>query len=308
MGLGTAGRNELAAAGGTVIVADDGKKLAYDSSGWHTTGVTSENIFGLWGDATQVHAITPSNWLHLTGSTVTRDPSPGMTSSHVFGFNANDVWATGANNTAYHYDGSAWTPRGTAIGFVAGSSTNDVWAIPTSGPNARHWTGSAFSDVPLPTDFQAQDVWALDANNAWIAGRKVSTGGPSLAKWNGSTWSLMSTPAVPQYLESVWASSPTDVWVIEVSTATANIWRWNGATWTDVTMGGPSSSAEVIRGGGAGIYVWAQSQLNKWNGNGWTQVNTGVSSCPSSPTATLWVGDTDVWVGGYFGMLGHYKP
>jgi hypothetical protein len=309
LGISNAGRSELAVAGGAVFVADDGKKLAYDSAGWHTTGVTSEDVIGLWGDATQAYAITASSFLHLNGSTVIRDPSPGMTSARVYGFGPNDVWAT-TNSTAYHYDGSTWTPQGSAAGLIGGSSTADIWAVSTStNPiSARHWTGSMFSDVALPTDFQASDIWALDTNNAWIAGRKVSTNAPALAKWNGATWALMSVPPVTKYLTSVWASSPTDVWVIAITSSTQIVWRYNGSTWTDVTATGPITFADVIRGGPAGIYVWAQERLNKWNGTSWTRVNAGSGGCPSSPTVALWVGDTDVWVGGYFGMLGHYRP
>ena len=123
------------------------------------------------------------------------------------------------------------------------------------------------------------------------------------------TEATTTAPPASNYLTSVWASSTTDVWAVSVSAATANIWHLDsGGTWTDVSGGTLTAFASKIRGGGAGVYVWAQGRIAKWNGAGWTHVNAGTGSCPSSPTSTMWVSATEVRVGGYFGALGRLTP
>jgi hypothetical protein len=308
--LSDAGGTELAVAGGRVFIADDAKRMTFDGTTWTTYGTLAEDVSGVWGAGSQFHAVTGSSWLHDgPGGAVLRGTSPGNTSSTLWGTTASDVWAFTRNNTAFQYDGTTWNSRGTAGGYAAGASpTNDVWGVPQLPGNARHWTGSAFADTALPANFDPEDAWAVSPTLAYAAGRISTNNAPALAKWDGSTWTLVTAPTSSSYLTSVWATSASDVWTVSYG-STANIWHWNGTTWTDVGTGNSGTAyASNVRGGGAGIYVVAQGRLNKWSGTGWTVVSAGTGSCPSTPTAAIWVSDAEVWIGGDYGMFGRYVP
>lgn len=306
--LSSAGRMEIAAANGRVFVADEGKRMTFDGTTWTTVGYTSENFTGIWGNGDQFHAFGPSQWTHGNGTTVTREPPPGGTAAFVWGTSASDLWAFSTSGTAFQYDGSTWSTRGSASGFAAGTSATNVWAL-SSNVNgmAHHWTGSMFMSYAMPNNFVAADIWSISPTQAWAVGRNFTNSAPMFVAWNGSNWSTASGPPTSSSLQSVWASATSDIWVVSGSAVSANIWHYDGNGWTDVSTASATAFANKVRGGIAGVFVWAQGRLSKWNGTAWDVVTPGNASCPSSPTITLWVGDNDVWLGGSYGMLGHYR-
>src|SRR5207237_100577 len=121
---------------------------------------------------------------------------------------------------AEHWDGSAWTivpslNPGSARNYfygLAAVSPNDIWAVGYywngSGPFltlTEHWNGSAWSVVSSPNpgpganDFNrlyavsavsSGDVWAV----GWYRSSGVGVDKTLTEHWNGSAWSLVSSP------------------------------------------------------------------------------------------------------------------
>jgi len=109
-------------------------------------------------------------------------------------------------------------------------------------------------------------------------------------------------PGTPQFLRSVWAVAPDDVWVVgDAGTAL----HYDGNQWTVEHTG---VSAQLFAVTAAGGDVWAGGAsgvlLRRTNGT-WTPQQTGTSRT----IRTLWANSaTDVWAGGEAGLLMHYQP
>jgi hypothetical protein len=114
-----------------------------------------------------------TNWTHVPSP----NPKPGGDVEAVTALSPTDAWATGANlyksdcnpkcrTLTEHWDGTAWTivpspnPPSLSLNFllgVAGTASNDVWAVGTTDFNAtliEHWDGTAWTQVPSPQDRQ----------------------------------------------------------------------------------------------------------------------------------------------------------
>jgi hypothetical protein len=190
---------------------------------------------------------------------------------------ANDVWAVGQYGPPYrtlamHWDGSAWTavltPNGSTTGNnyllgVAMVSASDVWAVgyyrDTTLNADRNlvlrWNGSSWSVVSSPNVGNLNNglaaVSAVSANDVWAVGnyvdQTVGTYRTLTLHWNGSSWSVVSSPNVGNgnnFLGGVSALSANDVWAVGYyrdTTLNANrtlVLHWNGSSWSVV----PSSN------------------------------------------------------------------
>jgi hypothetical protein len=133
----------------------------------------------------------------------------------------------------------------------------------------------------------------LAADDAWAVGD-----GGTLAHWNGSTWSLTSSPAGLTSMFSVSMLSPTDVWAVGQD---GLILHWNGASWSSVAgptttllrfiaMVSPTDGWIVGEGG----LIW------RWNGSSWS---TFTSPTFNSLSWVEMVGANDGWATGDNGTI-----
>jgi hypothetical protein len=93
---------------------------------WATSDAST--VFAV-GDAGRVVQAGPAGW---TTYTLADAAHVAQDLKAVWGTSADDVWAAGANGTAFHFDGVAWRPVDTAGTFVTlraiwGSAANDVF-------------------------------------------------------------------------------------------------------------------------------------------------------------------------------------
>ena len=126
---------------------------------------------------------------------------------------ANDVWAVGEQAAGaaliLHWNGTQWTdvpnPGPRELYAVAASGPNDVWAAgynPYGGPaHLLHWNGTIWSTVDVEA---LSEVWmrSLAVHNAadiWAFGAVGgSTAVPTVAHWDGSTWTAVPFPGLWQ--------------------------------------------------------------------------------------------------------------
>ncbi len=202
--------------------------------------------------------------------------------SSIAAVSANDIWTVGytldhktnaAKTLIEHWDGSHWSiipsPNGglaqNILYKVAIVSTNDVWVIGFSANSGyynsgnqvliEHWNGQQWSVVSSPNLAGANEqilsgVSAISSNDIWAVGFSTSGNDTSTIKtliehWNGSQWSIVSSPnpgVGDNQLNDVIARSPDDVWAVGYSPrsrypgqeALTLIEHWNGKQWNVV--------------------------------------------------------------------------
>jgi hypothetical protein len=153
------------------------------------------------------------------------------------------------------------TFAGATLNAVSARSAGDIWAAGSfsavQGTRSNgftltmHWNGTAWSIVPSPNPGTPSPVngvgqtlggvVAISATDAWAVGNTIDTvtgsfqpDKPIAIHWNGTTWSVVPTPALTSsgLLASVTASSPNSVWAAGQVGAGSLILHWNGTSWT----------------------------------------------------------------------------
>ena len=229
-----------------------------------------------------------------TGSfSVTTSPNQGTSNNELLG-----VAAVSAS--------SAW-----AVGYYqAGTCTCNQRTL------SEHWNGSSWSIVSTPnagTSFGDYNVLngtaALSASNIWAVGyagnASSSTDKGLIEHWNGSAWSIVSSPD-PDYTQDLYAvsaDSASDVWAVgkyfnySPYGGGALIEHWNGTTWSAV----PNPATAPLYGvkAIASNNVWAvgYGQILHWNGTKWSIVPSAASSYILQSVAA--VSASNIWAVGY---------
>ena len=258
--------------------------------------------------STHSKAITSKAWK------VVPSPNVGTGDNHLQGvtaITASDAWAVGystADNVSLaqvlieHWDGTLWSvisaplPSGSSsdLASVTAISTSDVWAVGSylsSGTTftlIEHWNGTQWSIVasPNPGTYSntLNSVTAIATNEVWAVGSSSasSSNGQTLAvHWDGSQWSVVSSPnAGSGYnsFASVTATSTTDVWAAGVGKG-GLVEHWNGTQWSIVLNDGfnftgitalKSKNVWVV---GYLLHHGNQRTLTEhWNGSTWSRV------------------------------------
>jgi hypothetical protein len=242
---GTSATNVFAV--GFDFLASAAKILHFDGTGWQDVpglGSTSEQfaLAGVWGSsATDVFAVGSAFdgeferalIFHFDGFSWQRMPVEGSVSpalSDVWGSSSRDVYAVGrddevdpATGVVLHFDGSTWSPvlqeESLALSSVWASSATDVFAcgfevkelndgtFEVKG-TVRHFDGSAWSRMPLPTDRLLQEIWGTSAADVFAVGDGV------VLHYDGTAWS--EARPTSKTLLGVWASSPVDAFAVGV--------------------------------------------------------------------------------------------
>ena len=215
---------------------------------------------------------------------------------------------------------------------VAAVSPTDIWAVGyydiTDGEATFivHWDGTMWSVVPSPdttdnvneliavTAISADDLWAVGAHGF------IQPGDAGLiVHWDGSVWSIVSSPAGTESLADVTALSSNNVWAVGGFVATATI-HWDGTQWSTVSSPNPGDYENSLSGitAVASNDLWAvgisysggccagQTLTLHWDGIQWNDVSSpnlgGYSSrlnaVESTATDNVWaVGDADAPTG-----------
>jgi hypothetical protein len=239
-----------------------------------------------------------------TSWSIISSPSPGYSNQlvGVAALASTDAWAVGSTKAtstasnkglAIHWNGRNWSlatlpdpcAYDTYLNAVAGSSSNDVWAVGScdsvvSQPAViEHWNGTAWSATTLPQIGQQAfltGVVALSSSNAWAVGYYDADGNnfPTLIMhWDGTAWSRVDSPnsggSVNQ-LYSVTARNGSDIWAVG----------------TSLVPGTPSTY---------------QTLTEHWDGQAWSVVpspNVGTENNSAKSVAVS--GTSDVWAVGYY--------
>lgn len=231
----------------------------------------------------------------------------GLTNGQAHTF---QVAALNWNSTGASGNSSLVTPTGSA-------SCPGSWGIIPS-PN-----GYANNELNAVAAISSNDIWAVGDNNATTtAGQTQNVRVTQAQHWNGSAWSIVSTPNTnagtgSNVLTSVAAVSSTDAWAVGLSQPAPNTSRstltehWNGSAWAIVAspnVAGYSNSLFSVKADSANDY-WAvgrahsttadQTLAEHWNGSSWTITTTPNPATHSVLVAVKVLSSTNVWAVGY---------
>jgi hypothetical protein len=217
--------------------------------------------------------------LHWDGTSwaISDDGSTAAFLTSVSALGPDDVWAAGSTNYVgtgllMHWDGAAWTetliPGSIFFRAIAALAPDDIWAVGQRAVNgegdltvAYHFDGTSWTRSPTPNPLRLHDIdqnWltsisAVASNDIWATGvaRDHDYGildHPFTAHWDGSTWSLVSTP------DPGGSSGDTDLWD-SVALASDDVWavgsvgnepdwstltlHWDGLAWTQLSSSTP---------------------------------------------------------------------
>ncbi|HEV2580398.1 MAG TPA: hypothetical protein VGT44_06050 [Ktedonobacteraceae bacterium] len=215
-----------------------------------------------------------------------------------------------------HWNGTQWAV--VASPNVAGSTSdellsvvavtaNDIWAVGDSSNMQKtlieHWNGAQWAVVASPnfspTGNSLASISIDSATDIWAVGTTTSTSSssgyqPLIELWNGTTWSISSSPVLSGRLFSVVAIKSNDVWAVGAdimpNVTDTLIEHWNGAQWSTVSGANPGAASNSLNAvvNVTGGNIWAAGDYSNsvgpkadytplveyWNGSKWGALNS----------------------------------
>jgi hypothetical protein len=192
---------------------------------------------------------------HWNGTAWSIVPTPAVVTGHLSGLAAissTDVWAAGSfllsargNEAQFeHWNGRKWTiaksPATTAgIAGMATVSSTDVWAVGSivsgliSQTFIERWNGKSWAIVPSPNNGTGSNllnaVTAISANDVWAVGQFQDASGTTQTlteHWNGTSWSIVTSPSAGAEFLGAAAVSSSNVWAVGLGGTGGMITGW----------------------------------------------------------------------------------
>jgi hypothetical protein len=163
-------------------------------------------------------------------------------------------------------------------------------ASPAQSPQWRTaWAG--------PRTDAVDGITAPAANAAWAFAVQYGHGLPYLLHWNGEHWRKEAMPGNGFQPESIYSSSPDDVWLFgfaEKTQQAAEYW-YDGSEW--IAVPGPAIGAQEQYGdavlGPHDVWIAVGTAVYHWNGQAWSQISTPVrleyGSLGGSRSGGVWI-------------------
>ena len=142
---------------------------------------------------------------------------------------------------------------------------------------------------PRPYGHTLLDVFVLDREHVWAVSSQ------SVLFWDGQgDWIVHTLDDVIGYgLFSVWAASPTDVWVVGDA---GMIFRWDGKTWRREWAGVETGFEAVFGLDSEHVWIAGEMYILFWNGSFWQTQRNDVDV--SITWTALWAADAEhAWAG-----------
>jgi hypothetical protein len=189
-----------------------------------------------------------------------------------------DTAAVGAKAPGWRVVKTIGRANTNLIGMLAADSAKDAWSVWVEGGNhalVEHWTGRAWTSVPLPATVESYVVHTIafgasSARDFWAFGASPST---KVLRWTGARWVFQAIPSwvlrrttsgVLDARASVFG--PHNVWVFSLGLG-AYAAHYNGHAWAKVRL--PAVPADESATGPDDIYVLGNGDVFHWNGKNW---------------------------------------
>jgi hypothetical protein len=287
----------------------------WNGSNWSALGSGMDGI--VWALAVSGSDLYAGGWFRVAG---------GVAANHIAKWNGTNWTAVGSGVDDAVF---ALTASGTDL-YVGGWLTR---ATNTGGTTIKvnhvaKWNGSTWSALGLGLNGTVEAL-AFVETNLYVGGQfatATNTGGATvtvnlIAKWNGSTWSALSSGL--SHTTSPWNSEVNTLAVLggnlyvggyfnaSGGNTLAYIAKWNGSNWSGLSSGmdsvvqGLSVSGSNLYAGGSFRTAGGVSAngVAKWDGNSWSPLGSGVGGMYSS-VYTVAATASDLFAGGPFTRAG----
>jgi hypothetical protein len=211
---------------------------------------------------------------------------------------------------------------------VAAVSAGNVWAVgyyvnKHDQPLIEQWNGTSWNVVSSPrlggwggelsgiTAVSASDIWAVGSHgiNQYIQNSLTE-------HWDGTKWSVVRSPSLPDYSQLVGATfvAANNVWAVGYATSISSpgsievlIEHWDGSSWSIVDNGVYNNSFSAVAVVSARD-VWAvgssdnpSTLIEHWNGTNWSAVPSPAPGAYSGLNGVARVpGTKHLWAVGYY--------
>jgi hypothetical protein len=309
-------------------VGDTMTLVQYNGSTWSAmtppVGVSGNIIMrAIWGsDNAHVFAVgdngTILSWNGLLWLPMISTTTQSLLA--VWGTSATNVFAVGTNGVILQYTGgltwSAMTsPTTYQLNGLGGSGPSDIWAVGDGGVTL-HYNGTSWSQNPSVTGVRLTGVVSGQAAQSPLYA--VGDFG-ALMTYSGGSWTLSNQSGIP--INSIWADSPTDVWV----SSFGSVLQYNGTSWTSMYVGAKESTTGLW-GFTPGPTLFAAGQsgnMSVYSSGTWAVTNTaqpgfnavwgsaannvyavGTSGAISRYNGTTWANQSALTTANLFGLWG----
>ncbi|MEO5877215.1 MAG: hypothetical protein ABIS86_00635, partial [Streptosporangiaceae bacterium] len=223
----------------------------------------------LWTDSDSVWLDDDNALYQYKGGAWIKHPFDGGSLAVILPTSSGDFYVCNIDELS-HWNGSTFTTFGLLPGdshfsdnnFYAASAAGELWTISRAGsadtvPSVHRWSGTAWETVPVPDAYQGTSHHSIyDVDGIVIQVRTRSDGKEHQLRWNGTSWTELSTPAASVPPSPVVAGDGT-VW------AGGGVNRLQGQTWTPVQV--PITGYLQITPLPASRYVFAWGRDNSGN-------------------------------------------
>jgi hypothetical protein len=170
---------------------------------------------------------------------------------------------------------------------VATVSPTDAWAAgwystpdgQSGGPLLRHWDGTVWNPVTVPSDASIMNIMAIEATSAddvWVTGFSA-TEQPRALHYDGTGWTPAAIPFTGLYgeLYGIAATGPDDVWAVgrtlldEKDFGHSLVMHYDGTSWRQVPapdkagqLMSVAATADGIVAAGTDVYRTKSITLN----------------------------------------------
>lgn len=217
----------------------------------------------------------------------------------VWAFSPTDVWFLDGSATVYRYDGADWTTLDTP-------STGGLACIFALSPT-QVWL-CAGEEVLFydGTDFTASDVTTptglAGLTDIWASSPSdlwVVGDDAIAAHYDGSDWSQ--TIVGSPFKSSVWGSGPDDVYAL----STFDLFHYDGSEWTEIDLEAGAGEGQVWGTGAADVWVMTDSsEVSHYDGSEWQAI---YNDDFVGEMAAVWgPAPDDLWAAGTPGTIAHY--
>jgi hypothetical protein len=259
--------------------------------------------------------------------------------------------AQAANPSGWNIINTPDTGSSTLLMGTACANAWECWAVggsfPSLGNNSQPsafdelWNGSAWSVGPniAPAGTEASLLWGVTCvtgSDCWAVGAEQLDGTPApvtmAEHWNGSVWSVVSTPDVSGYLLSVTCADSTNCWAVGTALDSQQnglhgiIYQWNGTQWSQtappssgqtydqlnsvtctsssdclaVGFAGPNQIQYGFLPGDVPNVADSTALIEQWNGSQWSIVTPPAATSPGGQylSGVTCAGPSDCWAVG----------
>jgi hypothetical protein len=291
-----------------IAVGDFGGVARYNGAAWawSSAGV-SRGLHDVWiASPTDAFAVGDAGVFRYDGSAWRPLFNTGNDYYQcVWGSGPDDVWCGTTTDYLSHWNGTSWSTviLGSYNYFydMWGTASNDIYAVGQSGNTGLatvwHYDGATWSDVTPPgvTNYSFNSVWGTASNNVYVAGD-----GGTIRRWNGSSWSGMTTTGLPAgtHWNAIRGRSASDIYLA----MSGYVYHFNGSSWTDTGLlddfGGTYHYLRDLWAGPSKLYaVGDAGAVITYDGSSWTSENGSFRGAlldvwSSGPTEAFAVGSS----------------